>query len=79
MGDWLGTGTVATQIKSKNYLPWPEAKKEYRRLYKEHGLNNQIQWTRFASKHKKLLEKLHLPESPWIAYTKERVWRRMQE
>jgi len=79
MGDWLGTGTISSIEKSKNYLSWSEAKKEYRRLHHEYNLNNQIQWTRFASKHKKLLEKLHLPESPWLVYTKERVWERMQK
>jgi len=45
MGDWLGTGTIASQEISKNYLPWPEAKKEYRRLHVEYGLNNLIEWT----------------------------------
>jgi hypothetical protein len=78
-GYFLGTGRVANQTKSKNYLSWPEAKKEYRRLHKEYGLNNQIQWVRFASKHEKLLEKLSLPAAPWRVYTKEKVWRMMQK
>ena len=72
--DWLGTGTIPSQVKSKNYLLWPEAKKEYERLAKEYKIRNYSDWKKFRIKNRKLLEKLHLPELPWIVYTKARVW-----
>jgi hypothetical protein len=77
VSDFLGHTTVATNIKSKNYLPWPQAKIEYRKLGKQYNITNFTQWRNFFPKHKKLLEQLHLPESPWLVYTKERIWRRM--
>jgi hypothetical protein len=78
LSDWLGHTTVATNIKSKNYLPWAEAKKEYQKLAKQYNITNFTQWRTFFPKHKKLLEQLHLPESPWLIYTKQRVWRNMK-
>ena len=77
-GDWLGTNNVSYVIKSKNYLPWKEAKPIYRRLAKEYRLKNGSDWKKFAKSHKKLLDKLHLPAQPWTAYSKERVWRKMK-
>ena len=31
-GDWLGTGNISNQDRSKKYLPFEEAKKEAKRL-----------------------------------------------
>lgn len=76
VGDWLGNGIVANQNKSKYYLPWPKAKKEYRKLKEEFSIKNYSDWEEFRKNNKKLLEKLHLPASPDRVYTKERVWKR---
>ena len=78
MGDWLGTGSVSHTEKSQNYLPWPEAQKEYQRLAKENGLENGSDWTEFSLKHKKELEKINLPSNPKLIYTKERVWKKLK-
>lgn len=78
-GDWLGTGTIAAMKKQEYYLPWPEAKKEYQRLAREHGIKNTIQWRQFKKDHKGLLEKLKLPAEPQRVYTKERVWKKEYE
>ena len=79
MGNWLGTGRVAHQVTSANYLPWSQAKIEYPRLAKEYGLNGRADWRKFAKSHKKLLKKLRIPVYPWRVYTKERVWRKMKD
>jgi hypothetical protein len=73
-GDFLGTGTISNKNKSKYYLTWPEAQKEYQRLAKEYGFRNGNDWRKFAKKNSKLLEKLRIPKEPTI-YTRERVWR----
>ena len=78
-GDFLGTGTIAPQIRSKNYLRWPEAKKEYRKLAKQYNLKNSTDWWRFTKTHVRLLNKLKIPASPRIIYTKEKVWRKMKK
>ena len=75
-GDWLGTGRVATQELSKNYLPWSEAKKEYRRLAEKYKITTAKQWREFVSMHASMLRKLNLAKDPWRAYTREQVWRR---
>ena len=77
-GDFLGTGTVAKQKQAANYLPWPEAKIEYRRLAKQHGIKNGAGWKKFSKTHKKLLDDLRIPVNPWQTYTLERVWRKMK-
>jgi hypothetical protein len=74
-GDFLDTGNISNTEKSKNYLPWIEAKKEYRKLAKQYGLKNGTDWRAFSSKHKKELEKLNLPSNPQLVYTKERTWK----
>ena len=79
VGDWLGTGSIGGQEKTRNYLPFKEAQKEYKKLAKQYGLKNGQDWTRFARTHKKLLEDLRLPANPRIIYTKERVWRKMKK
>ena len=72
-GDFLGTGTVAKQKQAANYLPWPEAKIEYRRLAKQHGIKNRDGWKKFSKTHKKLLEEQNLAAAPWNAYSKQQV------
>ena len=76
-GEFLGTGKIADQIKAGNYLPFIEAQKEYQKLAKQYNLVGYSDWTRFASTHKKLLDDLRIPVSPWQTYTKERVGRKM--
>ena len=78
-GDWLGTGTIAPQIKSANFLPWPEAKQKMRNLGEEYGLKGFDAWRKFAKTHGKLLAELNLPINPWMVYTKEKVWKRMKK
>jgi hypothetical protein len=75
-GDWLGTGRIANPIKSKNYLPWPEAKKIYRKLAKKYELKNGADWKNFIKLNKQLLEQLKIPAHPNQAYLKNNVWRR---
>jgi len=75
-GDFLGTGVVATQIISQNWLPWPQAKLLYRKIGKENNLKNLADWNRYIKKHK--LPK-GLPSYPADIYTKERVWRSMKK
>ena len=78
MGDWLGTGRIAHQVKSANYLSWDEAKPIYRKLAKEYGLNGRADWIKFAKTNPKLITKLRIPRRPWSIYTKERVWSKMK-
>tara|TARA_Y100001936_G_scaffold78074_1_gene76479 strand:- start:2837 stop:4267 length:1431 start_codon:yes stop_codon:yes gene_type:complete len=76
-GDFLGTGRIANQIRSTEYLPWKEAKLIYQRLAKEYNLSGRIdEWYKFARKHKKLLYELKIPATPSEVYTKEREWKR---
>jgi len=44
MGDWLGTGRVANQIKSKNWLPFNESKKIAIELRKKYNLKTWDDW-----------------------------------
>ena len=76
IGDWLGTGSIAAQVKAANYLPFPEASKQYKMLAKQYHLNNRAEWKRFAKTHQKLLDDLRIPMEPWRSYTKERVGRK---
>jgi hypothetical protein len=76
LGDWLGTGIISSQIISKNYLPWPEAKVLYRKIGKENNLKNLEDWKKYVKTHK--LPK-RLPAIPSNIYTKERVWRKIQK
>ena len=77
-GDWLGTGSISNTVKSKNYLPWPEAKKEYQKLAKKYKLKNLTDWKKFRITHVKEITNLNIPAEPRIVYTKERVWRKMK-
>tara|TARA_B100001123_G_scaffold321085_1_gene360087 strand:- start:27 stop:1211 length:1185 start_codon:yes stop_codon:yes gene_type:complete len=75
-GDFLSTGNRSPKQISENYLPWKEAKPIYQKLAKKYGLKNRQDWIRFARTHKKLLEKLRIPQDPWRVYSKEREWKR---
>ena len=78
-GDWFGTGTIAIQVRSANYLPWPEAKIVYRRLAKKYGIKHDAQFVKFAQTHKKLFADLRIPIRPRDAYSKEMVWKKMKK
>ena len=73
VGDWLGTGSIGGQEKTRNYLPFKEAQKVYKKLAKQYHLIGRADWNRFARTHKKLLEKLRLPADPSRAYSKQAV------
>ena len=77
-GDFLGTGRIADMYKHRQLLSWKEAKSIYRRLAKEYGLKNREDWKKFAKKHGKELDEMHLAKEPWSAYSKENVWRKMK-
>jgi len=66
-GDFLGTGTIANQ--NKEYLSAKEAKPVLQKLFKEHNIKNGRDWRRFAPKHKKLLDKLQLPNDILSVYS----------
>jgi hypothetical protein len=44
VGDWLGTGTVAPQVRSKLFLPPIKAKIEARKVAKKLGIKTREQW-----------------------------------
>jgi hypothetical protein len=74
--DWLGTENISRAIISQNYLPWPQAKIEYRKLSEKYGLKGPRDWKRFAVKHLDELNKSKIPAYPKSVYSKERVWRK---
>jgi hypothetical protein len=59
MGDWLGTGTVAAQL--RDYLPFKEARAYVRRL----GIEGQLEWKKYCRSGKKPEE---IPNAPWCVY-----------
>ena len=77
-GDFLGTGRISSQVKSKQYLNPKEALPVFRKLAIEYGLKNKKDWDQFAKTHKNLLEKLRIPAHPLHVYSKENVWRKMK-
>ena len=78
-GDFTGTGKKPDQIKARNYLTFKEAQPIYKKLAKQYHLDGYSDWERFAKTHKKLLEELRLPASPWQTYTGEKVLRMMKK
>lgn len=70
IGDWLGTGTIASQ--NKEYLSAKEAKPVLKKLFKEYGIKNLKGWSKFAKTHAKLLDELNLPSDILTIYSKER-------
>jgi len=73
MGDWLGTGRVADQL--KQYRKFSDAKKYYQKIAKENKLKNKTEWERFLKSNKLPSD---IPRSPWLVYSKENVLRRMK-
>jgi len=76
MGDWLGTEYVSNLIKSQNWLPWKEAKIEYRKLAKKFGIKKRDDWRIFIKTHE---FPKRLPKDPVAVYSKENVLRRMKK
>ena len=68
-GDWLGTGSVATQKLSKQYLSFKEAREEARKLAKQYNIKN---WKDWQNAVKKGLIPKNIPLNPRQAYTKKR-------
>jgi len=67
-GDWLGTGTIAPQL--KEYLPWKEAKKLYQEIAKENKIKSSTDWDNYLKTHKL---PTNLPRYPRDAYTNEKI------
>jgi hypothetical protein len=68
-GNFLGTGTVANQTLSKNYLSLENAEVEARKLAKKYNLRTQKDWEK-AYKEDKIPK--HLPRQPWVVYLKRK-------
>ena len=66
-GDWLGTGIVATY--NRKYLSTKEAKPVLKKLFKEYGIKNLKDWSKFAKTHAKLLDELKLPSAILHTYS----------
>ena len=79
VGDWLGSGTIATRVKSANYLTAPEMIKLVEKLGKKYQIKNKLQWEEFAKTHKELLDSLKIPIHIMQVYSKEKVWSRMKK
>jgi len=74
MGNWLGTGFVAT--KERKYMSWKEAKPLYAKISKVSNLQNQSDWKKYTKTHK--LPK-GLPPDPWQVYTQKNILRRTKK
>jgi len=68
-GDWLGTGTIATQ--NMKFRPIGEAKKFVHSL----GLKNQKEWRKYLRSGKKPVD---IPHNPERVYSKKRINKRMR-
>ena len=68
-GDWVGTGRVANQEISKNYLPFKEARVQVRALAKKYNLKN---WEDYQNAVKKGLIPKNIPANPRHVYSKKR-------
>jgi hypothetical protein len=66
MGDFLGTGIVATQLRI--YLPIDDAKKRAHELAKKYNLRTKKDWTK-AYAEGKIPD--NLPANPWSVYSKK--------
>ena len=69
MGDWLGTGIIASQIISKQYLSFNESKKIVRELAKKHNLRTTSD---FVNAKKQGLISDNIPAKPWDVYSKNK-------
>jgi len=70
MGDWLGTGNVASQERSKNFLSYSDAKKIVHELAKKHNISTNKDWSIAV---KKGLIPDNIPSTPWAIYSKKRA------
>jgi len=68
-GDFLGTGTIATQTVFDNYLSFTEARKKARELAREFNLNTFEDWKK-AKKEGKIPR--NIPSEPNRIYSKKR-------
>ena len=68
-GDWLGTGRISGQIKSKQYLPFKEAREETRKLAKQYNIKN---WNDWKNAVRKGLIPKNIPSNPNWTYRKKR-------
>jgi len=74
-GDWLGTGRIANQTLSQNWLPWRKAKPLYQKIVKENKILNQTEWIEYIKTHKL---PNGLPPYPNDIYAEERVRKMMK-
>jgi hypothetical protein len=78
-GDFLGTNSISVGIKSKSFLAPKEGIPLYRKLCKKYGINNGVDWKRFAKTHGKLLEELHLPSDVLVVYSEKNAVKRKNQ
>jgi len=67
MGDWVGTGRLSPQERSKNFLSYSEARKVVHELAKKHNIRTNNDWNDAV---KKGLIPDNIPASPRTIYTK---------
>ena len=77
-GDYLDTGRIADRKKAENFLSMREAKPIYQELAKKYGIKNRADWKKFSRTHKKLLNDLKIPQSPWQSYNEVLVRKKMK-
>ena len=68
-GDWLGTGNISNVSKSKQYLPFKDAREEARKLAKQYNIKN---WKDWQNAVKKGLIPKNIPSNPYQSYSKRR-------
>jgi hypothetical protein len=70
IGDWLGTGRLSEQERSKNFLSFPDARKQIHELAKKHNIRTNNDWDAAV---KKGLIPDDIPKTPWYVYSKKRI------
>jgi hypothetical protein len=69
MGDWLGTGRISDQERSKNFLSFSDAKTVVQKLATKYNLKTNADWNKAV---KDGLIPDTIPASPWYVYSKKR-------
>ena len=69
LGDWLGTGNIATRKLSKMYLSFSDGRNEARKLAKQHNIKN---WDDWRNAVKKGLIPKNIPADPKRIYSKKK-------
>jgi len=69
MGDWVGTGRISSQERSKNFLSYSDARKVVHELAKKHDIRTNKDWDAAV---KKGLIPDNIPASPRTIYSKKR-------